>query len=252
MSKYEEVREELLGDTRDFSELNAPNAVVQSFAICTYNLRMIKQLIETEEEYAKHIEDRHKFQHKLVHRAVNSFRSTYILLSHNCYNSCYRELRHQYETYLTLKGVNTDDSERVARKWREFRVQLDALVGGTDEFPFFGFKYIDYLRSRRASGKDTLENEYKSYGEMYGYLSERAAHPFRIDGSYLDGKYNEPQMGENVYFSLFILFGVLKEYERALQDTPVPELLEEEFEMTAEQANSVFPYEVPVFLHEYL
>lgn len=253
LAQYEEVREKLLGDVQDFSDIKVPDALVRSFAICTFNLRTIKELIETDRVYADHVEDHHRFQHALVHRAVNSFRSTYILLCHNCYNACYRELRHQYETYLTLKGLNADDPDRVARKFNEFRIQAGSVVGGKDERTHFGYEYIGYLRSRRDSGKDKLENKYRSFREIYGYLSERAVHPYRIDGLYLDGEYVENQMGENVYLSFFLLFGVLKEYEIALRDTPISDMLSEEFELIEKEALSVFPQqEFPAFLMDYL
>jgi len=249
---YSDAHDSLLIEKNDFTENHESDELIRRHAVSTDKLIKLKETIEETEEYGGQLESRHKFQHALLNKVTASFRSTYILLCYNSFTSAYQDIRFQYESFATLRGLN-DDTENAGRKWDEYKVQAETVNGLLHVDPStFPYDYVEYLSSRQDSGKDKMANQSQSFKEFYDGLSESAAHPYRLEGMYLDGEYEEDNILDITRLSLSLLYGVICEYEKALEDTLVPTQLENEFKTIKQVSIGGFGQEVPAFLDDYL
>lgn len=225
--------------------------MARTLLVATSNLELLKEEIETTEELGMEVDPNQKFQHCLVHSAVHGLYSVYWSLKYHCYNSGYRDIRYLFETYLILRGLNQRMDEAGAI-WKTHEIEAETLVGGIEENPTFDFESVEELASICDSEMDKLYDKYPSFRDAQNYMSERAAHPLRIDGSYLEGVEVGGQKFEQLYISLALLYGIAKEYVLTFEETAIQERISDHVDQIEDQVLAEMPTEVPAFLEPYL
>lgn len=248
---FDTIEQNRTSRASDFSSGTEVDQMARTLLVSTANLELIKEEIETDSDLAQHVDDEHKFQHSLAHSSVHGFYSVYRSVKHHSYNSTYRDIRYLYESWLILKGLNQRKQE-AGQLWKTHRVQAQSLVGGIEENPTFDFESVDELGKIRDSERDKLYNKYDSMREVVNYISQRAAHPLRIDGSYLEGHSAKGQKYEQMYFSLALLYAITMEYEVTFEGTPIHSHIDGYTDEIAEQVKETMPNMVPAFLDPYL
>jgi hypothetical protein len=153
------------------------------------------------------------------------------------------------EIWWVLRGLNRDstDSEEM---WSGLKSELNSLEN-SETLSGADFETVDKLGSLKDSEQDKLYNEYPSAREAFNYLNERAAHPLRLDGSYLEGAKQYGQQFEQVWLSLCLLFVITKEYENAFRETELESYVLEYTEMITNEIKIVLPTSVPIFVSSY-
>lgn len=250
-SEFPKLESDLTANADDFSSSTNVDIMARSLLVATENLKEIKEDIETTEALADHVGDQHKFQHTLVHSAVSAFQSLFYSLKYHLYNSGYRDIRYLFESYLLLRGLNIrkDEAEDL---WRTYRIQAQSIVGGTKQMVTFPFDHIDELGSIRDSERDKLYEEFDEFRTVFNYISNRAAHPLRHEGSYLEGENNKGEKEQQLVISLSILVAITAEFLETWEGTPIESHISNDIETIMEQALDPLPRKVPVFLDPYL
>lgn len=155
--RYHAAHAKLIGSQNELTKTFDPDKLVQNFAVCTANLTKLKETIEESHEYGGQFKPHHKFQRAILNKVTNSFRATYILVYHNLFTSAYQDIRFQYESFAVLRGVN-DDLTTAGEEWNKYEIEAKTVHELGVDPSTFPFDYVDYLGSRRQSGKDKLAN----------------------------------------------------------------------------------------------
>jgi hypothetical protein len=237
------LREERTGDF----ESQRVEMMIETLLVSTSNLELIEEKVGETEGL---IEDRHKFQHIMFQNSIHSFFALYTSTNQYLYKSAYRDLRYIFEAFLIVKGLNNrlDEAEEL---WKTHRTEVKSLVGGVEENPFFDFKYIHELGTIKQSERDQLYDDYPKLKEIKKHLDVKAAHPLRIQDSYMEGIPASGPAYSLAFFSLSFQLAILREYKKTLQDANADgELLKQVDEVGEQILDSLESF--PAFLEEYL
>jgi hypothetical protein len=223
------------------------HSMLEVFLVSTSNLELLEEKVGETEGV---LEDRHKFQHILFQNSVYSFFAAYTSTNHYLYKSAYRDVRYVFEAFLIIKGLNNrlDEAEQL---WKTHRIEVKSLVGGVEENPFFDFEYIDELGSIQQSERDQLYNEHPKVKKFKEQIDVKAAHPRRIQDSYMEGLPAPGPGYELLFFSLSFQLAILREYKKTLRDANAEkEILNYVDEIGEQILGSLDTF--PAFLEEYL
>lgn len=250
LEDFETIEEYRESKSTNFDSNTRKDVMAQILLVSSSNLESVKEEIESTPELAEHLEDRHKFQHNLTHTAVYTFFSIFQSLKHHSYNSAYRDIRFLVETWWILRGLN-ERKDEAGELWDTYRTEIKSF-GEDEPLPNLDSTAVERLGRIRDSERDKLYNDHSYMRVIMNYISERAAHPIKMDGSYLEGTEKSDQQYEQLYLSLSLLFVVAKEYEKSLEDTELEAYISENIETILEQLKKAMPKEVPVFLTPYI
>lgn len=246
-SKIESLKE--TGAT-DFDSNSRGDVMARTLVVSASNLELVKEEIETTEGLAEHLKDEHRFQHSLTHTSTYTCYSIFQSVKYHSYNSAYRDIRFLIECWWILRGLNREKAT-AGDLWSTYREEIKSQ-NVTDDTANFDYDTVDELGRLRDSEQDKLYDKHPSMREVVNYINERAAHPLRIDGSYLEGTPESGQQFEQVYVTLSVLYAITNEYQRSLEGTDLEKYTSDYFETILTQIKKAMPERVPVFLSPYL
>jgi len=222
--------------------------VLQSLLVETRQFEAIREYIG--EEHGDLFESHQLLVDLVTQLSVNTLEDIYVSLQNYQYTAAYRGFRYLYECHWLLHGLNQNrmESERI---YKEYQIQLDALVGGKTEWPLFEYKHIDDLGNLKDSGRDRLSSNKGSAADIYGVLSNHGNHPLRLDKAHTQGSHHESLELDGASLSLWVLVGIISEFYLAFPEAEFPEDASIAIDELGRRITDSAPGEPPIFLSEY-